>query len=116
MKKALLIAAVLAFPVRAQASYWCAGNVLNLSIQPTGMVALSMSGAGVSMTSVILCQVGATFNGVTSDACKAIHAQLLAASIAGRQVRLYFGDTLTCATHNSWSALTGWYYGPEYVQ
>jgi hypothetical protein len=55
-------------------------------------------------------------NGVTSEACKAIHAQLLAAAVAGRQVRMYFSDSLSCSSHKPWSMLTGWYYGPEFVQ
>jgi hypothetical protein len=45
--------------------------------------------------------------------CKSVYATLLAAQVAGKRVRLWFDDTLTCSTQPSWAYATGWCYGPE---
>ena len=96
----------------ADSTYYCVGSVKSLMISPSGIVTATVG----TITSAYFCQIGATVNGVTSDACKAIHAQLLAATVSNRQVRMYFNDSLSCTTHPAWSTLTGWYAGPEFVQ
>ena len=114
-KTLLTVAALLVLPTIANANYYCTGNVGNLMLSKNGTVTASLSG---SFTSVYLCQIGATYNGVSSDLCRSIHAQLLGASLAGRQVRFYFSDDSsggTCSSHASWTNLTGWYSGPELV-
>lgn len=103
---------LLSAPAAASADYYCTGTVANLAIAPTGAVTTTIG----EIKNVTLCAIGSTFNNVNSEACKAVHAQLLAATLANRQVRIYFNDNLTCQTHPSWKVLTGWYFGPEFVQ
>ena len=96
----------------ARANYSCAGVIEQLALNPAGTVTVFSSGAGLSAAYV--CQIGATINSVTSDACKAIYSLLNTAVVTRQQVVWYFSDTLTCAApgHPAWSWLTGWYYGP----
>jgi hypothetical protein len=108
VKNVLLTVALLLVSSVARASYYCDGPVTDLSISKDGLIMASIG----ELKSVYLCQIGASKNGVSSEVCKAIHAQLLAATISGRRVRMYFDDSNTCTTHTAWADLTGWYTGP----
>lgn len=94
----------------AWANYSCIGQVYGVSIDVNGSVyAGSIPGGNWPL----LCQIGATFNGVGPDACKAIYTLLITAQTSGRQVQMWFNDNLTCTTHPAWNTLSGWYFGPQ---
>lgn len=38
---------------------------------------------------------------------------LLTAQTSGKQIELWFNDSLTCTTHPAWAWLSGWYWGPR---
>jgi hypothetical protein len=104
---ALILSSVAAAP--CWASYSCSGTISSVSLSPTGLVVVSSS-AGFS--SVEVCTVGSSSNGVTSDVCKAIVALLISAKINSSTVVWTFTDSLTCSTHPAWNWLTGWSNGP----
>jgi ribose/xylose/arabinose/galactoside ABC-type transport system permease subunit len=95
----------------ALANYTCTGSVDQVNVSPNGVVVLVSASMG--LTSVYLCQIGTTTNGVDTDPCKSILAVLLTAHAIGGQIDLSFSDSLTCTTHPAWAWLTGWYYGPN---
>lgn len=67
------------FPMQhtlAQAKYACSGPVTGVTINASGLV-VSESMGGFSW--VYVCQLGTNYNGVTPEACRAIHATLLIA-------------------------------------
>ncbi len=107
---AALCMAALAAPC-AEANYFCYGTVDQVAAGPDGSVMAVSAGMGW----VYLCHVDSTWNGITPDACKGVLSALLAAKLAGRQVQWAFNDALTCTTHPSWAALTGWYWGPAMI-
>lgn len=96
----------------ALANYSCSGVIEQLALNPSGVVTVFSSGAGLSAAYV--CQIGVTINGVGPEACKAIYSMLDTAVVTQQQVSWYFTDALTCAApgHPAWTWLTGWYYGP----
>jgi hypothetical protein len=112
--KALVISLALFVPSIASADYHCDGAVKYLTLSPEdGTVTVSIG----TLDSVYLCRIGSTFNGVTAEICKAVHAQLLAATIAGRDVRINRRDSGSCTAATpccttSWGILTNWYGGP----
>ena len=111
MRKTLAVLTILLLPSLAQATYQCTGTVTDLAISPgTGTVAATVG----TLSWVYLCQIGATYNGVSSDVCKAIYSHLLSAKSTGKQEMFWFNDTLTCTTHPAWANLTGWYFGPDF--
>jgi hypothetical protein len=101
--------ALFLFQATPKASYSCLGTVSTLGLNPSGLVVASVG----SLSFAYLCNVTATYNGVTAEVCKAIYAQLLAAKLNAQTVAFFFSDGLTCATHPAWADLTGWFYGPE---
>lgn len=109
MKRSIYALALL-IPTIAHANYACTGTVTNLALNPSGVVTATVG----SLQNVYLCQIGTTRNGVPSDVCKAIFAQLLSAKNTGTLVRFIFSDSLTCTTHPGWSDLAGWVYGPDF--
>lgn len=114
--KALLVTVMLlqAIVARAQ-TYTCTGPVLGVTVNPDGLVvAEQVAGIGWAY----LCRLGATYNGVTPDACKGIHASLLVAQLTQKDVMLWFNDGATggsCNTRSVFAPLTGWYFGPRVV-
>ena len=114
MKRVLLTLFLLSPPLFAQTTYTCVGPVTDLVVSPNGVVTASIG----SLAWVYLCAIGTTsnYNGVTSDACKAIYAHLLSAKTTGAQETFWFNDSLTCTTHPAWANLTGWYFGPDFQQ
>lgn len=96
----------------AWGSYACAGYVTGVTIGPTGVVAAERIPGGIW---VYVCQIGATYNGVGPEQCKAIYTLLLTAQTTGKQVTMWFEDGLNCTTHPAWAPLTGWYFGPMLV-
>jgi len=103
----LALILVLSAPA-ANATYTCEGVVEDVVLSPDGMI----SGNFGPLKWVYLCSVRAQYHSVAPDACKSIYALLLTASAGRRKVTFWFNDGLTCTTHPSWAALTGWYYGP----
>lgn len=113
MKKFLLLLTVVVIlsSVTAHAKvYICQSHLLSVSLAPNGLVAVTMHG---SFEAVYVCQIGATFNGVSPEVCKVIYQTLLDALFRGRSVEWWFDDNLSCWEHPAWSPLTGWYYGPQ---
>jgi hypothetical protein len=105
------VAVVLALAsVQAQAAvYSCEGSVGNVTTARGGDLLLETF-AGSSW--MILCNLTTTLNGMTPDQCKTVYSQLLAAQLAGKKVRLWFNDNLTCSTQGGWQVASGWYFGP----
>lgn len=96
----------------AWATYNCVGPVTGVTIGPPGVVAVEAMPGG---TWVYLCQMGANYNGVGREQCKAIYTLLITAKTTGKPVRMWFDDGLNCVNHPAWTNLTGWYFGPELV-
>jgi hypothetical protein len=100
-------------PVLLQAqSYTCSGPVSGVTLSPTGLVAAETV-AGINWP--YICQMGANYNGVTPEGCKAIYATLMTAQLTQKDVMFWFSDNATCNTHPQWGPLTGWYFGPKLV-
>lgn len=95
----------------AFAYYTCGGMIDLVALNPSGIVTVTSSAAGVN--AAYICSIGSTYDGVSPEVCKAIFAQLVAAQATGSTVVWYYNDALTCTTHPSWVPLTGWYYGPQ---
>jgi hypothetical protein len=93
-------------------AYNCVDYVGHVSTN-RGNEVLMESFAGSSW--IMLCSLTSTVNSVTPENCKAVFAQLLAAQLAGKKVRLWFNDNdgRTCSTQPSWTYATGWYFGPD---
>lgn len=107
MKKLIYTAALLALPAIANANYVCSGTVGNVALNQQGVLTITVG----SLQNVYLCQIGATRNGISSEICKAMFAQLLSAKATGALVQFTFNDALNCT--RSWTELTGWYFGPD---
>ena len=105
-----MILLIFAIQPRFAQAYTCSGPVTGLTTSPVGLVVAESMG-GVSWAYV--CQLGTNYNGVTPEACKAIHATLLTAQLTGKQVTLWFTDGGNCASHQAWTPLQGWYFGPQ---
>ena len=112
MKAAIVIGStVLALTIPSlAASYSCVSPVTNVS-QARGGTLLIQSFGGSNW--IYLCSMSSTQNGVSADECKTVFAALLAAQLAGKQVRLWFNDGLSCSTQAAWTYATGWYFGPD---
>ena len=94
----------------AQANYWCTGKVTGISVSKTGSVFVSTD---QGFSSVAVCTIGTTGNGVSPELCRNIYATLLTAYLTDKSVTFAFDDALTCSNHPAWGWLTGWYHGPE---
>jgi hypothetical protein len=113
MRKTLCLLILCALPAVSEASYTCSGTVTGLALNLNGLLTVTVG----SLVNVYLCEIGSTYNNVSSDACKAIYAHLLAAKTNGLQEAFSFSDDTAggnCGTHAAWEALTGWYYGPDF--
>jgi hypothetical protein len=89
--------------------YACDGPVNGVTVGPSGVVSAASAG-GQSWG--YFCQLGTTTNGVSPDACKGMLAILLAAQASGKNVRLWFRDSLSCSTNRGWNWLDTLYWGP----
>jgi hypothetical protein len=98
---------VSALLARSVWAYTCGGPVDAIGVSPSGLVTARSAGAGLS--SVYLCAIGITTNGVSSDACKGIVSVLVAAKETGTSVIWWFDDSLACGTHPSSAWLSGWH-------
>lgn len=94
----------------AWATYQCDGLLQSVALNPNGLLTVNSADGGLNAAYV--CQIGSTYNGVSSDACKAIYAMLMQAWAMGKVVSWNYSDSYTCSTRPSWTMLTGWYYGP----
>jgi hypothetical protein len=112
-RKILFALAAAAMAVQASAvNYACGGPVNGVTVSPGGVVSAESAGG---QHWGYFCQIGATTNTVTSDACKGVLAVLLAAQASGKSVNIWYGDANDCAWHasnGSWAWLTTWYWGP----
>jgi DNA-binding transcriptional regulator YdaS (Cro superfamily) len=97
----------------AWATYVCQGAIEQAALNSSGTLTVVSSAAGLS--SVYICQIGATAYGVGPEQCKAIYSLLLVAKSSVQSVQWSYLDGLTCATHPRWAPLTEWYYGPVLV-
>lgn len=113
MKKLLLLSVFFAvFSVSSASAYDCLGKVNTLVIGPNGTVNATLG----NISWVSLCNVSTTYNGVAPDSCKSIYSTLLAAKLADKNVRMWFGDTsnnCTNTAHPAWADLKDWYFGPS---
>ena len=89
--------------------YACGGPVNGVTVSPGGVVSAAAAG-GQSWG--YFCQLGATTNNVSTEACKGILAVLLTAQASGKSVTVWYDDDLTCSTHASWAWLNTVYWGP----
>jgi hypothetical protein len=112
--KLTALISMVVLPTHAFANYFCYGPMDYVAVTPAGLVVVGSGAAGLN--SVNLCQIGGTYNGVGPEQCKVIYSALLSANATGQQVVWAFNDNLTCTTHPSDQALTGWYYGPHIIK
>jgi hypothetical protein len=103
------VAALLCAAPAMAAHYACAGPVNGVTASPGGVVSAAAAG-GQSWG--YFCQLGATTNNVSPEACKGILAVLLAAQASGKTVTVWYDDELTCSTHAGWAWLNTIYWGP----
>lgn len=100
-------------PAMATVHYACGGPVDGVTVSPGGVVSASSAGG---QHWGYFCQLGATTNGVSNDACKGILATLLAAQASGKSVNLWFDDDYDCnwhASNGAWAWLNTVYWGPS---
>ena len=88
----------------------CGGPLDWVAVIPDGRVAVQQSSA--QMTTVYVCQIGGTYNGIGPDACKAILSLLLSAYTSGKTVSWFFSDPNTCANQSAYQPMVGMYWGP----
>jgi hypothetical protein len=86
---------------------------------PITLLALSLQ-SGVVTTAIAsygpwaLCNVSSASNGVTTDACKALYAQLTMAVASNRRVQFDFNDGTSAWTHDtSWCTSIGAWVVPN---
>ncbi len=88
----------------------CSGNVTMLGFDSNWanpQLTISLSGG---LAAVKICGLNAELNGVKAETCKIIHAELLAAKIAGRSVTFRFPDYADCKVIPGWQlAKIGWH-------
>ena len=61
-------------------------------------------------SAVRICGLTAPYNGIHQDVCKIIHAELLTAKVASREVMFRFPDFTSCTGIPSWKAARiGWH-------
>lgn len=89
--------------------YACAGPVNGVTVAPSGVVSAAAAGG---QNWGHFCQLGATVNNVSPEACKGILAVLLTAQASGKTVTVWYDDDLSCSTHASWAWLNTVYWGP----
>jgi len=90
--------------------YFCSGPVTGVTVSPSGVVQAEHAGG---QSYGYFCQIGATYNGVSSDACKAILTVLLTAQTTGKSVTIAYDDANNCATNRAWTWLNTIYWGPK---
>lgn len=106
----LAVCAAIVAPTTARAAQY---SCLDYVVVSSGRGASIMVSSYAGSTYVYLCSMASTANGVTAEECKRVYATLLAAQLAGKRVRMWFDDALTCSTQPYWAFATGWYWGPE---
>jgi len=114
-----LVAVIAAFACAGPAmavNYSCGGAVNGVTVGPGGT--LSAANAG-GQSWGYFCQIGATTNNISSDACKGMLAVLLAAQASGKQVVVWYSDDHDCAWHaanGAWQWLSTVYWGPAMME
>jgi hypothetical protein len=109
-KVALALAFALASQVALAVDYSCDGPVNGVTVGPGGHVSAASAGG---QQWGYFCQLGATTNGVSPEACKGMLAVLLAAQASGKSVRMWFRDSNNCSTYRGWNWLDTLYWGPS---
>lgn len=95
-------------------AYYCEGQVNGLGLNNnTGRLWVSYGAIGMQA----ICDVDATFNGTSPNACKAWLALLTAAQAQQKTIRLYYdsttgGNPTSCAGFQSWAST----YSPYFIQ
>lgn len=108
-KMAIVSASVLVSQAALAVDYACDGPVNGVTVGPGGHLSAASAG-GQSWG--YFCQVNATTNGVSPEACRAMLAVLLTAQSTGKQVRIWFRDDLNCSAYRGWGWLSTMYWGP----
>lgn len=96
--------------VAAQNAFVCEGPVSQPAIEAnTGDVFAAAIGP---LRWARLCNVNNTANNISPAACKVVYTTLVTASVSGKNVHVAIGDSpsTSCATHQEWSWLTGFYF------
>lgn len=104
-----LAAAIFCAPAMA-VEYSCVGPVSGVTVSLAGVVSAESAGG---QNWGYFCQIGATTNNASSDACKAVLSLLLTAQATGKSVRLWYNDSNTCSTYRGWQWLNTVYWGPK---
>jgi len=103
MRRFFLVTAILlSMNSVAKADLICSGNVKFVGVGKYGV--LMAEGPG-GLPLVYLCNVVTENNGVKPEACKSMHATLLAAKMAAKPVSITFNPNpnISCGDFNSWS-------------
>jgi hypothetical protein len=97
-------------------NYPCTGTVTTVWLSPFGSINVSTASIAAPMVPSVpqlnfggICQIGATANGWSSDACKALYSQLLIARSTGAPITFWFNDSLSCTTQPFFNYMPGLY-------
>jgi hypothetical protein len=105
----VLAAALALLSFSSNAATDCNGTVTRVLLYGDGTVNLLSSWRG---DYTVLCNTNGTFGGIPSEVCLSWYGTLLNAASHGKQVNVYYGVTLTCATLPTyWSAPVPTYVG-----
>jgi hypothetical protein len=104
------LVSTLSFMAVASAYTACSGPLDFVAVIPDGRVAVQSNAA--QLTTVYLCQIGGSYNGIGPDQCKAMLSILLAAQASGKSVGWFFSDPNSCASQQAYQATVGMYFGP----
>lgn len=108
--RVLIVASLIALlPVETHAAVFCEGVPQRVSLDADGRILAALGGVPIHALCNTVTQDG---NEMVPQQCKAVYASLLTASIAGKQVRVYYrGETVTsCAQIPAWSQQKSFYF------
>ena len=99
----LLLTCSLASAPSFSAQYTCTGLVIDLALNPAGLVQ-----ANTGYGNHYLCSIGSVFNGITPEVCKAWYSMLTTAKVTGATVTQWYdttqGTALNCSQLQNWAA------------
>lgn len=91
-------------PATAASSYQCVGTVDDVAVMSNGTLAIgTYSDASTPESWLFLCNVNTAVDGgngaIQPTICKSWQTILITAQVTNKNVRIWFGDALTCGTH-----------------
>jgi hypothetical protein len=94
-------------PASASPNYQCVGTVDDVAVLSDGSLAIgTYADASTPDSWIFLCNVNTPVNGgngaIPTTICKSWQTILVTAQATNKNVRLWFGDTLSCGTHQSY--------------